>query len=176
MVVKVSTDFLTDLEGTIVSTLARRPGETAYFVRQTFINSPSSYWSGSSGSIYPAIHRLVERGLLEALPRKSGRKKSVGYQLTATGKEAHMDWVKDPARACDTGFDPFRARLANLDFMPANEKISVLKAWRSELEASFATIEIARKGASASAGFDMARRMQDVRLAFIETCLNQTDE
>jgi DNA-binding PadR family transcriptional regulator len=174
--VNLSTDSLTDLEGTIMSTLLRWPGETAYFVRQSFIRSPSIFWSGSSGSIYPALRRLEGRKLLEAVQKRGGRKKSVGYTLTQTGEDACQAWIQDPVRACDTGFDPFRSRLASLDFVPEPARAGMLLAWRAEIEASFAVIEVAKEGASHSAGFDLATRVQEMRLDVIERCLEHTNK
>jgi DNA-binding PadR family transcriptional regulator len=176
LVVKDSKDSLTDLEGTIVSTLLRWPGESAYFVRQAFINSPSRFWSGSGGSIYPAIKRLEARGVLVSHPRKVGRKKSIGYELSDYGRSICLAWVGDPVRACDTGFDPFRLRLANLAFMSRTDQRRTLLAWRDEINASFVIIEQARKGAAYSAGFDLADRTQALRLEIIGDYLKELAE
>jgi DNA-binding PadR family transcriptional regulator len=172
--VNLSTDSLSDLEGAIMSTLLRWPGETAYFVRQSFINSPSSFWSGSSGSIYPALRRLEGRKLLVAAQKRGGRKKSIGYKLTPAGEAACQVWIQDPARACDTGFDPFRSRLASLEFVPEAERSDMLNAWRAEIEASFAIIQTAKEGASFAAGFDLAARVQELRLEVIEQYLKRS--
>jgi DNA-binding PadR family transcriptional regulator len=53
---------LTDLEGAVLADVATRGTATSYAVAQTFSQSPSEYWSGSAGAVYPLVKRLTATG------------------------------------------------------------------------------------------------------------------
>ena len=101
--------MLTELEGAILTEVGYRDRRTAFKVRQAFKLSPSFEWQGSAGAVYPAINRLVDRGLLgaETLPDARGTKR---LSLTVAGKAELRKWSLDVAGSLSTGADPFRLR------------------------------------------------------------------
>jgi DNA-binding PadR family transcriptional regulator len=109
---------LSNLEGAALAVIARLGAATAYAVARDFADSPSEYWSGSAGAVYPMIKRLVADGLLAVDPAfaPSGRG-GVHYGITDPGRTAMEAWLLDVERAAGMGFDPLRTRLLNLDLV-----------------------------------------------------------
>ncbi len=102
-------DLLTDLEGAALAEIASRSKATSYAIAQAFSHSPSEYWSGSAGAVYPLVKRLAERGLLEPSPATTGMRARIDYRITPQGHSALEDWLLDARRASGMGFDPLRA-------------------------------------------------------------------
>ena len=73
---------LTELEGTVLGLVWARQPCTPYRVRREFTDSPSPYWSGSAGAIYPLMARLESAGLLRSAPHATGERGSRRYRLT----------------------------------------------------------------------------------------------
>lgn len=118
---------VTDLEGAALALFVRAGRATRYAVMQAFANSPSAFWSGSAGAVYPMIRRLLARKMLTAHAATDGRRKRVDYAVTAEGRAAFEAWLLDPRRAADMGMDPLRTRLVSLDLVPAARRKAFLK-------------------------------------------------
>lgn len=101
--------MITELEGAILTEIGYRQKRTAFKVRQAFKNSPSSYWQGSAGSVYPAIKRLIEKNLILASASNDARG-TQSLQLTDDGHAALTDWAMDIPACIAMGADPFRLR------------------------------------------------------------------
>ncbi len=113
---------LTDLEGAALADIARRGPTTSYAVARTFAGSPSEFWSGSAGAVYPMIKRLEARGLLESVQASDGNRVRADYRITEIGREALRTWLLDADRAAGLGFDPLRTRAVHLDLVSAEER------------------------------------------------------
>jgi DNA-binding PadR family transcriptional regulator len=103
---------LTDMEAIALGVIARHAPCTAYKVQQSFLDSPSRFFSGSAGAIYPLVNRMKERGLVDSIPSSRGRRKSELLSLSERGRSAFTAWLYDMRLASDAGFDPVRARLS----------------------------------------------------------------
>lgn len=128
---------LTDLEGAALAEVASRGTATSYAVAQAFANSPSEYWSGSAGAVYPMIKRLSARGLLEPTVAATGKRQRLDYQVTADGRAALETWLLDARRAAGMGFDPLRTRLGHLHLASPAQRKAFLSEVRA-LSAEFA--------------------------------------
>lgn len=117
---------LTDLEGAALADIARHGPTTSYAVAKTFAESPSEFWSGSAGAVYPMIKRLETRGLLEAVQGINGRRARTDYCITDTGRDALRAWLLDADRAAGLGFDPLRTRAIHLDLVSREERVRFL--------------------------------------------------
>ncbi len=97
---------------------------TAYWIRRQFRASPSSFFSGSAGAVYPAVRRLEVRSLVKATTRREGRRRSVEYRLTARGRRALEAWLSPPFPFEDVAFtmDPIRTRVYYLEALGAGER------------------------------------------------------
>lgn len=126
---------LTDLEGAALAEIAKRGAATSYVVTQAFAGSPSEFWSGSAGAVYPMIKRLAARGLLQGEAGSTGRRARQEYRLTDQGMAALLDWLLDCDRAAGLGFDPLRTRLVHLDLVPAPQRQQFLEGVQSRFAA-----------------------------------------
>lgn len=115
--------MLTELEGAILTEIGFRARHTAFKVRQAFRESPSSDWQGSAGSVYPAIRRLTERGLIEMAAPQDGRGTRL-LSLTPDGRAALLDWTRDSTMALSIGMDPFRLRAGLWTTMAHSEQLA----------------------------------------------------
>jgi DNA-binding PadR family transcriptional regulator len=113
---------LSDLEGAALAVVARLGSATAYAIARDFAESPSEFWSGSAGAVYPMVKRLVAGGLLVVDPAFAPtRRGGVHYQVSPEGKAAMTAWLLDVDRASGMGFDPLRTRMLNLDLVEKAE-------------------------------------------------------
>lgn len=122
---------LTDLEGAALAEIASRGTATSYAVAQSFERSPSEFWSGSAGAVYPLIKRLAARGLLEASAASAGRRERLDYRITDAGRAALEAWLLDAKRASGMGFDPLRTRLMHLHLVPPERRMTFLEEVRA---------------------------------------------
>jgi DNA-binding PadR family transcriptional regulator len=119
---------LTDLEAAVLAKIGREGRVTSYGIAKEFSESMSEFWSGSAGAIYPATHRLVQRGLIRATTPEDDGHTRTEYQLTAEGRREVKRWLLDVERAAGLGFDPLRSRLVNLSLVTETERRKFLEA------------------------------------------------
>lgn len=120
-------DSLTEFEGALLAAIRRSGEATPYQIRQAFETSPSPEWSGSSGSVYPAINRLVSRNLLAERRSVDDRRGTKWISLTELGESALLDWIVDIDAAVGPGLDPFRTRSSEWQELPAAKRRTFLK-------------------------------------------------
>jgi DNA-binding PadR family transcriptional regulator len=113
---------LTELEGAALGVVVRDGPCTSYAVKKLFLGSPSEFWSGSAGAIYPLIRRLEERGLVVSEKGSTGRRERLLYRVTSAGRREFLHWLSDAERAAGMGFDPLRTRLVFLHLLPQPER------------------------------------------------------
>jgi DNA-binding PadR family transcriptional regulator len=68
---------------------------TGYDIKRAIDLSTRFFWGASYGQIYPELHRLEERGLVQATPEPQGGRQRTAYALTAAGKSALRAWLRD---------------------------------------------------------------------------------
>jgi DNA-binding PadR family transcriptional regulator len=86
----------TPLEYAILGLLAERP-RTGYAVRKVFEKTPMGHYSSSPGSIYPALRRLEEKGLVETDSSEGWSSRRVRFfRPTGEGIAALKSWLKKP--------------------------------------------------------------------------------
>jgi DNA-binding PadR family transcriptional regulator len=75
---------------------------SGYGLKKRFSASPAGVYQPSPGALYPALRRLVARGLLSVEETVShGRRELRLYHATEAGRAVHLDWLRqpvDPAR------------------------------------------------------------------------------
>jgi len=87
----------------------------------------------SFGTLYPALRRLENRGLIEAL-RQSGRRKA--YKLTPSGAE---EFARILGSSDDEEDRRFNMRLAFFEYLEPNARLRTLKRRRNQLVARLRT-------------------------------------
>ncbi|MGZ5443351.1 MAG: PadR family transcriptional regulator [Thermoanaerobaculia bacterium] len=107
---------MTELESCVLAIVWREGPLTAYEIAKPFATSPSSYWSGSAGAIYPLVKRLEAKGLIrgELTAWNSRRKRT--FTITPAGLELLHEWLSPPfeSGAGAASFDPIRTRIVFL--------------------------------------------------------------
>lgn len=126
---------LKNLEGAILGAIAMHEPCTAYRVHRNFANSPSHYFSGSAGAVYPAFKRLEKRGLIKAKSVGTDLRPAKGFVLTSKGKQELKNWFQDPILAGDGGFDPLRLRFSLLTALPPTERADFVNKMEEALAA-----------------------------------------
>jgi DNA-binding PadR family transcriptional regulator len=123
-----ATRDLTELEGCVLGLFWELGPCTAYAIRKEFLTSPTPYWSGSAGAIYPLIERLERRRLIRAAKGAEGRRRSKHYSLTTAGREALSRWLGPPLTDATLGIppDPLRTRMRFLGALPHQLEMSLL--------------------------------------------------
>ena len=88
---------LTGFEQALLGMISLQPS-TGYDLKRRFANPPLGVYQPSSGALYPALERLERRGLLasQAPPQAGHGRPRRRYQLTDEGRQAHLDWVRQP--------------------------------------------------------------------------------
>jgi PadR family transcriptional regulator, regulatory protein AphA len=83
-------------EFAILGLLAEEP-RSGYDIKKEVEERLSHFWSESFGHIYPMLHRLHERGLVEMeVERQEGKPDRKVYRITDEGRSALRDWFAEP--------------------------------------------------------------------------------
>lgn len=126
---------LTELEGAVLGAVQLEGPCTAYAVRKVFQRSPSTFWSGSAGAIYPLLERLELQGLLAStvVPRGAARRKT--YTLTRAGRTALRRWIGPPLpdRLAALQADPIRTRIGFLASLSPAGRRAFLEAAEAQI-------------------------------------------
>jgi DNA-binding PadR family transcriptional regulator len=111
----------TELEGCVLGIVWSQGPCTAYAARRVFLDSPSPYWSGSAGAVYPLLARLADRGLVRARAHRSGGRASRRFGITPAGRRTLERWLGPPLPDWILGIpmDPLRTRVGFLGVLPA---------------------------------------------------------
>lgn len=168
---------LTEIEGAILSEIAHRGNSTAFRVRRAFQLSPSSEWSGSAGAIYPAIKRLLARGLIIGEPT-ADRRATLRISLTAAGEAVMLDWACNPDRASSVGIDPFRLRSGIWRRLSDTDRAAVLRRTAEAIRANIRFLEAYRIGLDdvESERIELSLAVQGMRLDYIARQLRRLDQ
>lgn len=155
---------VSELEGVILGLLAAGPA-TTYALRQFFLRSPSPYWSGSAGAIYPLVVRLERRGLITSSPVATGRRRAAAFRLTPAGRVTLRSWLRTNADAAIVGvpFDPLRSRMRFLHVLGTRERRALLAATLARARAHLAEIDrdaAARRRGGDREAYQVARGAQ----------------
>ncbi len=124
---------LTEMEGLALGLVKMLQPVSAYAIAAAFSSSPSAYWSGSAGAVYPLVRRLEKAGLLVAEKALTGKRKSTIYSLGKAGEAAFNAWLLDAERAVNPGFDPLRSRLSMLQLASPRARDAFLAKVESKL-------------------------------------------
>ncbi|ADG09750.1 PadR family transcriptional regulator [Caulobacter segnis] len=166
--------MLTELEGAVLSEIRDRGRRTAFQVRGAFKSSPSVEWSGSAGSVYPAIKRLEGAGLIRSEPLPGGRR-AMALRVTEAGEAALDAWARDPQRAAGVGLDPFRLRSGIWLTLEPQARRAAMRDVSEAIQASIAAHErdLAAADPIERPRMLLALRLQRLRLDWIEETLAQ---
>jgi DNA-binding PadR family transcriptional regulator len=133
---------LSELEGCVLGVVWANQPCTAYFIRRAFLDSPSPYWSGSAGAIYPLVERLERHGLVRSEERMTGRRRSKHYVLTDAGRHGLQGWLKPlPDLVVGVPPDPLRTRVEFLAALPKRQRAAFLADAKKKVQAHLREVE-----------------------------------
>lgn len=119
---------LSEIEGCVLALALEQGPATPYVIRKDFRDSPTPQWSGSAGTIYPLVKRLMRRGLIRSKIHRTGDRKGQLISLTPAGRRAFERWLSVPVSDWVAGIpaDPLRTRIRFLGSMtPAKRRAFV---------------------------------------------------
>jgi len=130
----------TTLGYALLGTVRQQP-QSGYEIRRLFEETPMSSFSSSPGSIYPALRRLVQEGLLVRADR-AGTSRQV-FDITTDGIARLKCWLNRPIESADVRHR-YEALMLQLAFMEGEVPPRVLErfvaglareteAWAAEL-------------------------------------------
>jgi DNA-binding PadR family transcriptional regulator len=86
----------------LLGLLRLRQPRSGYDLRKFFEGRPMATFSDSPGSIYPALKRLEQSGMVSCTLDETSRvRRRALYRLTPTGKKALERWLKQPIKSDD---------------------------------------------------------------------------
>jgi DNA-binding PadR family transcriptional regulator len=99
---------LTSFEHILLGLICTAPS-SGYDLKRIFARTPMGLYQPSSGTLYPALRRLEQRGLVKAQAAssqggESARHRRV-YGPTQTGREAHLSWLRTPVEPATVSRD-----------------------------------------------------------------------
>ncbi len=114
---------LTEMEGRVLSIIARLEAPTTYMVYAVLNASPTSSIHASKGTVYPIVARLLDRGYVESTPIADNGNGAELLKVTDAGVEAVRRWTADIADAHILPYDPLRVRIPTLQFLSREERL-----------------------------------------------------
>jgi DNA-binding PadR family transcriptional regulator len=152
---------LSEIEACVLAFVSADGPATPYAIRKVFLDSPSPQWSGSAGTIYPLIERLLRRKLIRSKLCLTGKRR--GHQISATraGSRALGLWLSLPIPEWVAGVppDPLRTRVRFLGVISRNHRTAFLQNAHQRTQAHLRAVEADCERKRAKRGFQylMAR-------------------
>jgi DNA-binding PadR family transcriptional regulator len=123
---------LSEIEACVLALAWANGPSTPYAIRRVFLKSPTPQWSGSAGTIYPLIERLLKEKLIHSRTLATGKREAQQIYPAAAGMRALKQWMAIPTSDWVAGAppDPLRTRVRFLGLLPkTDQKAFVLSAW-----------------------------------------------
>src|SRR5215471_20999039 len=82
---RASDGRVSEIEACVLGLLSVDGPATPYAIRKVFLESPNPQWSGSAGTIYPLIERLLRRKLIRSKLCLTGKRRGQRISVTVSG-------------------------------------------------------------------------------------------
>ena len=109
---------------------------TGYDIKRAIDLSTRFFWGASYGQIYPELHRLEERGLVEATSDPKGGRRRTSYSLTSAGEAALRGWLRDDSSFLFETRDEATLKLFFGDLLGKDDVVANLRAKEAWCERS----------------------------------------
>lgn len=106
---------------------------SGYDLKQWMTTSTSYFFDASFGSIYPALKRLEEKGLINSREIVEGSKYKKMYSINENGKAVFMSWLEEPIVFAKARQDHL-VKIFFYELLPKEKTIPNLKALIKEIE------------------------------------------
>ena len=124
--------------------LLHQEPRSGYDLRKIFSATPLTTFSDSPGSIYPALHRLEQKGLIRSrVQERPGLRRRRLFRLTAAGRLELQRWQSQPITDAKVirGLDDLMLRFGFMDeSLGAAHSLRFLRALKHELVAYVPTL------------------------------------
>jgi PadR family transcriptional regulator AphA len=110
----------------ILGMVSREP-RSGYEIKALVDNSTRFFWAASYGQIYPELRRLADAGLVEGVDAPRGERRRTVYAITAAGKAALRDWLRQPPRTYEMR-DEGLLKLFFAGAVPPEEAVEIVRA------------------------------------------------
>jgi DNA-binding PadR family transcriptional regulator len=156
-IVSMAQRQLSELEACVLALISSTGPATPYAIRQVFLKSPNPTWSGSTGSLYPLVDRLLRRKLIRATTRSTGRREGKLLTITPSGIRAVEEWLQPemPDWVAGVPPDPLRTRIRFLDALPPAKQKAFLKSAQIAVEMHLAEMRRDYPQRRAKGGFEL---------------------
>jgi DNA-binding PadR family transcriptional regulator len=116
---------------------------TPYAIRKVFLSSPNPQWSGSAGTIYPLIKRLLRRKFVRSTMYLHGKRRGYRISLTTAGARALEYWFAIPIPDWVTGVppDPLRTRIGFLNTVSPGQQVAFIQNAHEGLQEHLRLVE-----------------------------------
>ena len=138
---------LTPFEHILLGLICTAPS-SGYDLKRLFASTPMGIYQPSSGTLYPALHRLDQKGLVKAQAPpgpgdQTARHRRV-YEPTQAGRASHAGWLRTPVQPATISHDLglHLMRFAMMEhLLPQEEVLAFLHSLRDALTACIASLE-----------------------------------
>lgn len=106
---------------------------SGYDLKQWMTTSTSYFFDASYGSIYPALKRLEEKGLIHSREIVEGSKFKKMYSVNKNGKAVFMKWLQEPISFAKARQDHL-VKIFFYELLPKEKATANLKILIEEVE------------------------------------------
>lgn len=71
---------------------------TGYDIKKRLDTSLRFFWSGSFGSIYPTLNKLVQNAFIQKEETLEKGREKIIYSITESGRDFLVEWLKQPVQ------------------------------------------------------------------------------
>ncbi|MBW3670725.1 MAG: PadR family transcriptional regulator [Acidobacteria bacterium] len=115
----------------ILGLLSHKPS-TGYDIRKTIEQELSHFWNESYGQIYPILNALAAEKLATCRRRRqSGKPDRQVYSITARGRRALREWLRQPA-ALQTERNETLLKLLFSESLSPSERRGLIESYRQK--------------------------------------------
>jgi DNA-binding PadR family transcriptional regulator len=115
--------------------MVRLGASSGYAIKKAADASTRFFWPTSLAQVYPELARLESAGLLRRRDDPQGARNRSAYELTSSGEEALLAWLRSPQEAPTQFRDEGILRLFFADALPAPEQRVLVRRLRERAEA-----------------------------------------
>lgn len=107
---------------------------TGYDMKHYMSISTSYFIDASFGSIYPALKRLVQKGLIEGRESAQGGKLKKTYFICESGKAEFLKWLDSPIEPSKTSVSSTLAKVFFYRYLPTDRVQELITQYIQEME------------------------------------------
>ncbi len=95
--------------------------QNGYQMKQHMALGTSNFMDASYGSLYPALKRLLKKGLIEAKETVDNGKYTKIYSINKEGRKVFLEWLSEPAKIAPSAHEHLQ-KLYFYDFLDEETK------------------------------------------------------